>query len=79
MLDQRLNFIVGFTFYLHWLWRFSGAFTRRVGPQSAHMEHIVNTCKMPLQVKLVWSLAHVLEDLERAYKPLKKLTYSHQM
>ena len=43
------------------------------------MEHIVNTCETPLQVKLVCNLAHALEDLERAHKPLTKLTYSRQM
>ena len=43
------------------------------------MEHVVNTCKTPLQVKLVCSLAHTLDDLERAHKPLMKLTYSRQM
>ena len=74
MLHQRLNFIVDFTFYLHWLWGFSEASTWHVGAQLGHVEHIVNNCKTPLQVKLVCSLAHALEDLQRAHKPLKKLT-----
>ena len=43
------------------------------------MEDIVNTCKASLQVKLVCSLAHALEDLKRAHKPMTKLTYSCQM
>ena len=50
-----------------------------MGPQLGHVEHIVNTCKMPLQVKLVCSLAHALEDLERAHKPMTKLMYSCQV
>ena len=40
------------------------------------MEDIVNSCKASLQVKLVCSLAHALEDLEGAHKPLTKLMYS---
>ena len=79
MLDQPLNFIVGFTFYLRWLWGFSGASTWHMGHHLGHMEHLVNTCKASLQIKLVFSLAHALEDLERAHKPLMKLTYSCQM
>ena len=43
------------------------------------MEDIVNTCETSLQVKLVCSLAHTLEDLERAHKPLTKLMYSCKM
>ena len=43
------------------------------------MGYVVNTCKMPLQVKLVFSLAHAFEDLERAHKQLIKIMYSHQM
>ena len=43
------------------------------------MEDIVNTCKASVQVKLVCSLAHALEDLEGAHKPLTKLTYSCKM
>ena len=58
---------------------FSRASTWHVGPQLGHVEHIVNTCETPLQVKLVCSLAHALEDLERAHKPLMKLMYSRQM
>ena len=79
MLEQCFNFIVGFTFYLHWLWVFSGASTWHMGPQLRQVEHVMNTCKAPLQVKLVRSLAHALEDLERAHKLLTKLTYSRQM
>ena len=79
MPEQCFNFIVGFTFYLHWLWGFSGASTWHVRPQLGHVEHIVNTCETPLQVKLVCSLAHELEDLERAHEPLMKITYSRQM
>ena len=76
VLEQCFNLIVGFTFYFHWLWGFSRASTWHVGPQLGHMEHVVNTCETPLQVKLVCSLAHALEDLERAHKPLTKLMYS---
>ena len=43
------------------------------------MEHIVYTCKAPLQDKLVCSLVHTLEDLKRAHKPLTKLMYNHQI
>ena len=43
------------------------------------MEDIVNTCNASLQVKLVCSLAHALEDLEGAHKPLTKLAYNCQM
>ena len=43
------------------------------------MEDIVNTCKASLRVKLVCSLAYALDDLERAHKPLKNLTYSCKM
>ena len=50
-----------------------------MGLQLREMEHIVNTCKASLQVKLVCSLAHALEDLARAHKPLTKLTHSRQM
>ena len=39
----------------------------------------MNNCKASLQVKLVCSLAHALEDLEKAHKPLTKLMYSCQM
>ena len=53
--------------------------SRQVGLQLGDMEDILNTCKVSLQVKLVCSLAHALEDLERAHKPLTKLTYSRQM
>ena len=76
MLEQRFNLIVGFTCYLHWLWGVSRASTWHVGPQLGDMEDVVNTCEMSLQVKLVCSLAHALEDLEWAHKPLTKLTYS---
>ena len=79
VLEQCFHLIVGFTFHLHWLRGFSRASTWHVGPQLGYVEHVVNTCKTPLQVKLVSSLAHALEDLERAQKPLMKLTYSHQM
>ena len=51
-------------------------FSRQVGLQLRDMEYIVNTCKVSLQVKLVCSLAHALEDRERAHEPLTKLTYS---
>ena len=44
MLEQCFNLVVGFTFYLHWLWGFSRASTWHVGPQLGHMEHVVNTC-----------------------------------
>ena len=50
-----------------------------MGLQLGDMEDIMNTCKVSLQVKLVCSLAHALEDLERAHKPLTKLTNSLQM
>ena len=43
------------------------------------MEDIVNPCEVSLKVKLVLSLAHALEDLERAHKPLMKFTYSCKM
>ena len=43
------------------------------------MEYVVNTCEMSLQVNLVCSLAHALEDPKWAQKPLTKLTYSRQM
>ena len=79
VLDQGFNLIAGFTFDLHWLWGFSGASTWHVGPQLGHVEHVVNTCEASLQVKLVRSLAHALEDLEGAHKPLMKLTYSCKM
>ena len=76
MLEQCFNLIVGFTFHLHWLWGFSRASTWHVGPQLGDVEYVVNTCETSLQVKLVCSLAHVLEDLEWAHTPLMKLTYS---
>ena len=79
VLEQCFNLIVGFTFYLHRPWGFSGASTWHVGPQLGDVEYVVNTCETSLQVKLVCSLAHALEDLERAYKPLTKLMYSRQM
>ena len=79
MLDYSLNFIVGFTFYFHWLWGFSGASTWHMRPQLGHMEHVVNTCEAPLQVKLVCSFAYTLEDLERAHKLLTRIVYSCQM
>ena len=50
-----------------------------MGPQLGHVEHVVNTCEIPLQVKLVCSLAHALEDLERAHKLLTKLMYNRPM
>ena len=50
-----------------------------MGLQLGDMEDVVNTCKASLQVKLVCSLAHALEDLEGAHKPLTKLTYSCKM
>ena len=50
-----------------------------MGLQLGDMEDIVNTCKSSLQVKLVCSLAHALEDLEGAHKPLTKLTYNCKM
>ena len=79
VLDQGLNLVLGFTFDLQWLLGFSGAFTWHIGPQLGHVEHVVNTSEATLQVKLVFSLAYTLEDLEMAYKLLTKLVYSCQM
>ena len=79
VLEQCFNFVVGFAFYLHWLWGFNRASTWHVGPQLGDMEYVVNNCETSLQVKLVCSLAYALEDLERAHKPLIKLAYSPQM
>ena len=50
-----------------------------MGLQLGDMEDIVNTCKASLQIKLVCSLAHALEDLEGVHKLLTKLTYSCKM
>ena len=47
-----------------------------MGLQLGDMENIVNTCEASLQVKLVFSLAHALENLEGAHKLLTKLMYS---
>ena len=79
MPEQGFNLVVGFTFYLHRLWGFSGAPTWHVGPQLGHVEYVVDTCETSLQVKLVCSLAYALKDLERAHKSLTKLMYNHQM
>ena len=68
-----------FPFNLHWWWWLFRGSSRLVGLQLRDMEYIVNTCKASLQVKLVCSLAHALEGLERAHKPLMKLTYSCKM
>ena len=48
VLEQCFNFIVGFTFYLHWLWGFSRASIWYVGLQLGHVEYIVNTSEMSL-------------------------------
>ena len=79
MLQQGFNLKLRFPFNLHWWWWLFRGSSRLVGLQLRDMEHIVNTCKAPLQVKLVSSLAHALEDLERAHKLLMKLMYSCQM
>ena len=76
MLQQSFNFKLRFPFNLHWWWWLFRSSSRLVGLQLRDMEDILNTCKASLQVKLVCSLAHALEDLERAHKPLTKLVYS---
>ena len=76
VLQKCFNLKVRFSFNLHWWWWLFRSFSRLMGLQLGDMEDIVNTCKASLQVKLVCSLAHALEDLERAHKPLMKLTYS---
>ena len=78
-LQQGFNLKLRFSFDLHWWWWLFRGSSRQVGLQLRDMEDIVNTCKVSLQVKLVGSLAHALEDLERAQKPLTKLTYSCKM
>ena len=77
MLQQCFSLKLRFPFNLHW-WLFRSS-SRLVGLQLGDMEDIVNTCKASLQVKLVCSLAHALEDLEWAHKPMMKLTYSCYM
>ena len=73
------NLELRLSFNLHWWWWLFRSYSRQVGLQLGDVEDIVNTCKASLQVKLVCSLAHALEDLERTQKPLTKLTYSRQM
>ena len=79
VLQQGFNLELRFSFNLHWWWWFFRSSSRQVGLQLGDVEDIVNTCKASLQIKLVCSLAHALEDLEGAHKPSMKLTYSCQM
>ena len=79
MLQQGFNLKLRFSFNLHWWWWLFRSSSRLMGLQLGDMEDVVNTCKASLQVKLVCSLAHALEDLERAHKPLTKFMYSCNM
>ena len=76
MLQQGFDLKLRLSFNLHWWWWLFRSSSRQVGLQLGDMEDVVNTCKVSLQVKLVFSLAHALEDLKGAHKPLMKLTYS---
>ena len=79
VLQQGFNLELRLSFNLHWWWWLFRSTSRQVGLQLGDMEDIVNPCEVSLKVKLVLSLAHALEDLERAHKPLTKLTYNRQM
>ena len=64
MLQQGFDLKLRFSFNLNcWWWLFRSS-SSQVGLQLGDMEHIVNTCKASLQVKLVYSLDHALENLE---------------
>ena len=76
VLHQGFNLELRFSFNLHWWWWLFRSSSRQMGLQLGDMEDVVSTCKASLQVKLVCNLAHALEDLEGAHKPLTKLTHS---